>query len=184
MLEVSQQSPQIKQKLTCIRYLLEINAYNELQDLIKANEAALSNLPDTPKQLYMESELTSYKGQMFMKMGQAKLGLYCLRNSYEGWCNVIPFEGIEAAWAAENLANCVASDNDYLTAIAWHERAEMQWKEWSSTQTLPVPVSPILKKSLCQTLLWHGDIARARRLALEALLEIEQKVPFNWAMAA
>ena len=171
--------------LTYIRYLLEINAYEDLEDLIEVNRMALEALPPEEQIIGLQGSLTSHTGQMLVRLGKPEEGVQWLRKSYEIRSHDKPFNPRESAWAAENAGNGIATLNEFAEAIEWLERARDHWLEWSNTQTTEKGEWPAcIKKSLGMTLVWAGYSARARHITTLAMQQIESTKPYNWAMAA
>ena len=55
-------------KLRGNRYLLEINAYPELEDLIQVNTLALSNLAQEDQTIGIRGSFTSHRGQLLVRL--------------------------------------------------------------------------------------------------------------------
>ena len=172
-------------KLTGNRYLLEINAYPELEDLIQVNTLALSSLAHEDQTIGIQGSLTSHRGQLLVRLGRASEGVKWLKESYNVRTRDIPFNPRESAWAAENAGNGIATTNAFSDAIKWHELARDHWLEWSKTNSPDKGVWPaVLKKSMGTTLLWAGQRERARDLINQAMQQVESTEPYSWAMAA
>ncbi|KAI0099689.1 Tetratricopeptide-like helical [Nemania sp. FL0031] len=169
----------------CQRYLLEINAYSDLEDLIEVNTMALNTLSPESQTIALQGSLTSHKGQLFIRLGRTEEGVEWLRKSYEIRSHDVPFNDRESAWAAENLANGIATLNNFTEAIEWYERARDHWQTWSNQQAVGTGEWPAcIKKSMAMALIWSGDSIRARNMADMALAQIQSTTPYNWAMAA
>lgn len=95
------------------RYLLEINAYAELEDLIKVNNMAINTLPQGVSNIGLQGSLTSHTGQLQIRLGRPFEGVEWLRRSYEIRSHDVPFNPRESAWAAENAANGVSTLNNF-----------------------------------------------------------------------
>jgi tetratricopeptide (TPR) repeat protein len=167
------------------RYLLEINAYTELKDLIEVNTMALSTLPQEDQTIGLQGSLTSHHGQLLIRLGKPAEAVKWLRKSYEIRSHDVPFNSRESAWAAENAANGIATLNDFEEAIKWQELARDHWLEWSNQQSSARGEWPAcIKKSMGMTLVWAGQPKRARDVITLAMQQIESTEPYNWAMAA
>ena len=167
------------------RYLLEINAYSELDDLIQVNRAALSSLPKEEQAIGLQGSLTSHTGQLLVRIGKRADGVEWLRKSYEIRSHDVPFNPRESAWAAENASNGIASLNKFDEAIQWQDLARDHWLDWSNKQTLMRGEYPAcLKKSIAMILAWAGQLERARTYCEQAVQQINSTEPYNWAMAA
>ncbi|KAI1737183.1 hypothetical protein F4680DRAFT_460693 [Xylaria scruposa] len=169
----------------CQRYLLEINAYTDLEDLIEINTMALETLNLENRTIALQGSLTSHRGQLLVRLGKPQAGVNWLRRSYDIRSHDVPFNDRESAWAAENLANGIATLNQFPEAIEWYERARNHWQTWSNQQAVGTGEWPAcIKKSMGMALVWSGDPVRARSVAKMALDQIESTEPYNWAMAA
>lgn len=167
------------------RYLLEINAYTELDDLIQINRMALSTLPEEEQTIGLQGSLTSHTGQLLVRLGKPAEGVEWLRKSYEIRSHDVPFNPRESAWAAENASNGIATLNEFGEAIRWQDRARDHWLEWSDKQSVLRGAYPAcLKKSMAMILAWSGQTRRARAICDQAIQQIDCTEPFNWAMAA
>lgn len=167
------------------RYLLEINSYTELEDLIQINTMALNTLPKEQQTIGLQGSLTSHAGQLLVRLGKPAEGVERLKESYGIRSQDVPFNPRESAWAAENAANGIASLNNFDEAIQWQERARDHWLEWSNQQSVLRGAYPAtLKKSIGMILVWAGQFERARAICNQAVQQIESTEPYNWAMAA
>jgi hypothetical protein len=121
------QSPTSRRCRTLIndRYLLEINTYTELEDLIQVNTMALGTLPQEEQIIGLQGSLTSHTGQLLIRLGKPFEGVEWLKKSYEIRTHDVPFNPRESAWAAENAANGIATLNDFAEAIRWYELARI-----------------------------------------------------------
>lgn len=167
------------------RYLLEINAYEDLNDLIEVNRMALESLPLIDQAIGLQGSLTSHTGQLLIRLGNPAEGVKWLKKSYEIRSHDHPFNPRESAWAAENAGNGIATLNDFPEAIVWLKRARDHWLEWSCKQEVGTGEWPAcIKKSMGLAFAWAGELHEARKISLSALEQIESTQPYNWAMAA
>jgi hypothetical protein len=173
------------QLLTNDSYLLEINAYTELQDLIEVNTVALSTLPKEDQSIALQGSLTSHTGQLLVIIGKPSEGVEWLKKSYEIRSHDVPFNLRESAWAAGNAANGIASLNNFPEAVQWQELARDHWLEWSNKQDIDRGAWPAdLQRGMGMTLIWSGQSQQARDVSTLAIRQIESTEPYNWAMAA
>lgn len=168
----------------CQRYLIEINAYSELEDLINVNTMALETLSVEDRTVNLQGSLTSHKGQLLVRLGKPLEGVEWLRKSYNIRSQAVPFDPRESSWAAENAANAIATVNEFAEAIRWQESARDHWLEWSEQNGEPGAWPAVLKKSMGTTLIWANQRERARDVLSQAIAQIEAAEPYNWAMAA
>ena len=167
------------------RYLLEVNAYSELHDLIQVNRTALSTLPKEEQTIGLQGSLTSHIGQLLVRIGKPAEGVEWLKKSYNLRSHDAPFKPQESAWAAENVSNGVASLNKFEEAMDWQGRARDHWLDWSEKQTFSKGEYPAcIKKSIAMTLAWAGESEAARPICEQAIRQIISTKPYNWAMAA
>ncbi|KAG8161020.1 hypothetical protein KVR01_009284 [Diaporthe batatas] len=170
--------------LTGSRYLLEINAYSELEDLIQVNTTALGTLSEVDRTINLQGSLTSHRGQLLVRLGSPHEGVNWLRKSYKVRSQLKPLNLRESAWAAENAANGIATINEFPEAVQWHEKARDHWLEWSEKNGQQGTWPAVLKKSMGTTLIWAGQLENARNVLNQAMEQIETTEPYNWAMAA
>ncbi len=165
-------------------YLIEINAFSELDDLININTLALETLSTEDQTINLQGSLTSHKGQLLVRLGKPFEGAEWLRKSYYIRSRAVPFNPRESSWAAENAANAIATVNKFPEAIQWQESARDHWLEWSEQNGEPGVWPAVLKKSMGTTLIWANQLERARDILSQAIDQIEATEPYNWAMAA
>jgi hypothetical protein len=133
-------------------------------------------------QVELEQELPSHRGQLLARIGRPEEGIKDLEVSYEVIKTDDPAHPrfwIEMAWGAENLANGVATVNDWPRAVKLQEEARDNWLKGD-----PSSWAAILKKSMGTTLLWAGQLDRARVVLTEGIKQVESTEPYNWATAA
>ncbi|OTA87935.1 hypothetical protein M434DRAFT_130703 [Hypoxylon sp. CO27-5] len=169
----------------CQRYLLELNSYDELADLIDVNTMALNTLPKEKRSVSLQGSLTSHKGQLLVRLGNAEEGVKWLKKSYEIRSHDVPFNPRESSWAADNAAAGLATLNDFTEAMKWHELARDHFQEWSNQQTERKGEWPAeIMNSMGLSLIWSGQSKQARDLMNQALAQVESTEPYNWAVAA
>jgi hypothetical protein len=111
------------------RYLLEINAYTELEDLIQVNNMAMSTLPSGISTIGLQGSLTSHTGQLLIRVGRPSEGVEWLKKSYEIRSHDEPFNPRESAWAAENAANGISTLNEFKEGVKWLDISRDHWLE-------------------------------------------------------
>ena len=166
------------------RYLLEINAHETLEELVEADAIALRSLPSEDQTWDMRGSITSYKGQLYLHTGRALRGVDIQKESYEIRTMAVPQDLRETAWGALNVANAIASTNNFAEAAIWHERAINHWLEFDQASGNKGIYPPSFKRSFAMSLLWSGEYKRARTLLEHALRQVETSDPFDWALGA
>ncbi|KAI0542140.1 NB-ARC and TPR domain protein [Xylaria digitata] len=126
------------------------NAYTDLLDLMEVNWMALNILS-------LEDQTIAHSYEI---------------RSFDAPFN--PVNDRESAWAAENIANGIATLNNFPEAIEWYEKARDHWQE----------LVKAANHGMAMALLWSGDSARTRSMVNTALDQIESTTPYNLAMAA
>ena len=168
-------------------YLLEIKAFLDLEELIEVNRMAVDTLPPDSRVINLRGSLTSHLGQLLLQVGKPAEGVEWLRKSYEIRSKDVPFKPRESAWAAGNLADGLAANNNFPEAIKWHEKAHDHWLEWSNVHTSSPGSWPIgLKNSMAMNLIWAGpsEYKRARETIMQSKHEIDSTEPFDWGFGA
>ncbi|KAH8729311.1 NB-ARC and TPR domain protein [Ilyonectria robusta] len=171
----------------CQRYLIETSGYNDLFDLLDVNAMAIATTPPQPLsiQIDLEGELASHKGQALARVGRVEDGVMQLRESYEIFAKDQPRNLREEAWCAENLADGIASANNFLDAISFQEKARDHWLDWAKDNGENRTEWPaILKWGMGTNLIWGGQNYRARDILTQGLGQLEAAKPYNWAMVA
>lgn len=167
------------------RYLLEINAYDELQDLIEVNTIVLESLPEDQRSVGLQGSLTSHKGQVLCRLGKPEQGVKWLTKSYEIRSRDVPFNPRESSFAADNAASGFATLNDFEEALLWYNRARDHYQEWlDQQQVVNAQLLPSLLRSRAEGVLFMGRSEEARELVTQSLAQIEATKPYPWAAAA
>ncbi|KAI1418796.1 NB-ARC and TPR domain protein [Xylaria sp. FL1777] len=169
----------------CQRYLLELNSYDELADLLEVNRLAMNTLPKLEQTVGLQGSLTSHQGQLLVHLGKAEEGVKWLKESYNVRRGDVPFNPRESSWAADNIATGLATLNRFAEAMQWQELARNHFQEWSNLQTDRKGEWPAeIMNSMGLGLVWSGKAKQARELMDGALLQVESVEPYNWAVAA
>ncbi|KAL8926612.1 MAG: hypothetical protein Q9172_001711 [Xanthocarpia lactea] len=167
-----------------LRYLLETNEYNDLEDLINVNTLAFGTLPHHEQTIYLEAPLASYKGQLLNCLGKPSEGEVWLRKCCSLRAQAVPPKPWESTFSAKNLANGIATNHNFPEAIMWHKHARDFWYQWCDEKGLEKNTPFELKTMMGITLIWAGHDEEARDILNQALRQIESTEPYNWAMAA
>ncbi|KAF4551560.1 Hypothetical protein D9617_13g100610 [Elsinoe fawcettii] len=169
----------------CQRYLIEVNSYDELQDLVSTNLKAIETLPESEQTVALRGSLTSHQGQLLCRQHRLADGIKCLRRSYDIRKEDNPFRHEESAWAASNLAEAYATCDEKDEASKWVKQCRRHWKDWTSSKDLGEKNWPAnAKSSLGVILSWIDKIDEARDMLLEAAEQFKDSSPVNWAASA
>ncbi|KAI9668929.1 MAG: hypothetical protein M1829_005241 [Trizodia sp. TS-e1964] len=171
----------------CQRYLIETNGYNDLLDLLEVNAMAISTIPPQPRsiQIDLEGGLASHTGQALARIGRAEEGVKHLRRAYELFATDQPRNLQEEAWCTENLADGIASTNNFQEAVALQEKARDHWLEWARDNSEDQKEWPaILKWGMGNNMIWAGQNQRSRDILTQGLAQLKAAKPYNWAMVA
>jgi hypothetical protein len=123
-----------------------------------------------------------------MRLGKTEEGVKWLTKSYEIRSHDQPFNPRESAWAADNAATGIASNNDWPEAIRWYQLARDHFLDHLSHSSSPSlgkgQLSPILQISMGRGVFWAGRVAQARELLSQGLEQVESTEPYSWSNAA
>lgn len=148
---------------------------------------AIATIPRQPLniQIDLAGELASHKGQALARVGRLEEGVEELKMSYKIFAQARPRNLREEAWCAENLADGIASANNFLDAISFQEQAQGHWLHWAKDNGENRTEWPgILKWGMGTNLIWAGQNDRARDILTQGLVQLEAAEPYNWAMVA
>ncbi|KAI0100214.1 NB-ARC and TPR domain protein [Nemania sp. FL0031] len=171
----------------CQRYLIETNGYNDLLDLVEVNAMAILTIPTQPQsiQIDLEGSLASHRGQALARVGRAEEGVKYLRSAYEIFANDQPRNLREEAWCAENLADGMASMNNFHEAMIFQEKARNHWLDWAKDNSDDKTEWPaILKWGMGTNMIWAGMNSQSKEVLTQGLAQLEAASPYNWAMVA
>lgn len=168
-------------------YLIETNGYNDLLDLLEVNAMAIPTIPPQPSsiQIDLEGELASHSGQALARVGKVEEGVKQLKLSYEIFAKAQPRNLREEAWCAENLADGIASTNNFQEAVRFQEKARELWLAWAEDNSEDKTEWPaVLKWGMGTNLIWAGQNHYSRDILTQGLAQLESVKPYNWAMVA
>lgn len=168
-------------------YLIETNGYNDLLDLLEVNAMAIPTISPQPRnvQIEVEGEIASHRGQALARVGRAEEGVRYLRASYEIFATDQPRNLREEAWCAENLADGIASTNNFPEALGFQEKARDHWLDWAKDNSEDKTKWPaILKWGMGTNLIWAERNHQSRDVLTQGLDQLEAAKPYNWAMVA
>lgn len=171
----------------CQRFLIETNNYNDLLDLLEINSMVAATIPPQPLSIHvdLEGELASHRGQALVRVGRADEGIPYLQRSYKMFAMDQPRNLREEAWCAENLADGLASTNNFIEAVRFQETARDHWLDWAKDNSEDKTEWPaILKWGMGTNLIWAGQNEQSRSVLVQGLSQLEATKPYNWAMAA
>ncbi|KAI1313744.1 NB-ARC and TPR domain protein [Xylaria venustula] len=171
----------------CQRYLIETNGYNDLLELSEVNSIALPTIPPQQwsVQTDLEGSLASHRGQVLARVSRTEEGIKQLKLAYDLYCKDQPRNLREEAWCAENLADGIASINDFPQAVDYQEKARDHWLDWAKDNSEDKTEWPaILKWGMGTNLIWAGHPRRSKDVLTQGLTQLEAARPYNWAMAA
>lgn len=169
------------------RYLIETNGYNDLLDLSEVTAMALATIPPQSRdtQIELEGDLASHRGQALERVGGTEEGVQQLKMAYELFATAQPRNLREEAWCAENLADGIASTNNFEEAVRWQERAREHWLDWAKDNSDDKTEWPaILKWGMGTNLIWARQNQDSRDILTHGLNQLEAAKPYNWAMIA
>jgi hypothetical protein len=75
------------------------------------DQIALDTMPIEDQTNDMPSSITSYKGQLYVRIGKAIEGMEILKKFYGIRARAVPEDVWETAWALENAGNEIATTN-------------------------------------------------------------------------
>ena len=70
-------------------------------------------------------------GQALARVGRTEEGVKQLKLSYDLFCTDEPRNLREEAWCAENLADGIASTNNFPETVNFQEKVRDYWLEWA-----------------------------------------------------
>ncbi|KID93398.1 NB-ARC and TPR domain protein, partial [Metarhizium majus ARSEF 297] len=115
----------------------------------------------------------------------AEEGVKQLKVSYEMFAKDQPRNLREEAWCAENLADGLASTNNFAEAVGFQEKARDHWLDWAKDNSEDKTEWPaILKWGMGTNLIWAGQNQLSRDILTQGLGQLEAAKPYNWAMVA
>ncbi|KGO64053.1 Tetratricopeptide-like helical [Penicillium italicum] len=124
---------------------------------------ALTTISPQPRiiQIDLEGGLASHKGQVLAR----------------------PCDLREAAWCAENLADSIASTNEFLEAVHFQEKARDHWLDWAKDNSQDKVEWPaILKWGMGTNLIWAGRNSHSRDILTQGLRQLESAKTTNYSL--
>lgn len=148
---------------------------------------AIRAIPPQPHNIQtdLEGDFASHMGQALARVGRCEEAVQQLKLSYKIFSTAQPRNLREEAWCAENLADGLASTNNFEEAVSFQEKARDHWLDWAKDNSEDKMEWPaILKWGMGTNLIWAAQNHRARDVLTKGLGQLEAAKPYNWVMLA
>ncbi|QYS99428.1 NB-ARC domain-containing protein [Trichoderma simmonsii] len=168
----------------CQRYLYEINAFKELEDVCELNLLAVDTLDDQEQAIDVKASTLSHQANMYESIGRVEDAIELNTKGYNMRLKEEPRKGGLLGGFEQNLGYNYNTGNQHETALKWFEKSRVTWTEWNVKEdrkrTGLQSQRRILRGVLC---IWGGT-RRHNHCSMFQSESSSRRKPLNWAMLA
>ncbi|PKK40991.1 hypothetical protein CI102_14883 [Trichoderma harzianum] len=168
----------------CQRYLYEINAFKELEDVCELNLLAVDTLDDQEQAIDIKASTLSHQASMYESIGRVEDAIEPNTKGYNMRLEEEPRKGGLLGGFEQNLGYNYNTANQHETALMWFEKSRVTWTEWNATEGRESDWPTVTKKNTARCLVYLGKYEEAQPLLDASIREFQQEKPLNWAMLA
>ncbi|OJJ42592.1 hypothetical protein ASPZODRAFT_125317 [Penicilliopsis zonata CBS 506.65] len=168
----------------CQRYLYEINALKDLEDVCGVTMLAVEALEDEEKATDIAAWTLSLQASMYESTGKVQKAIELNTKGYEMRLKEKPLKGGLLGGFEQNLGYNYNTANDHETALTWLEKSKNTWIAWNVSEGSGTDWPTLTKKNTARCLVYLGQYDQAQELLDIAIAEFRQEKPLNWAMLA
>ncbi|KAJ4312434.1 hypothetical protein N0V84_009926 [Fusarium piperis] len=132
----------------CQRYLYEINALKDLQDMCEVNLLAVETLDDKEQANDITAWTLSLQASMYESTGKAQKAIELNMKGYEMRLGEVPLKGGLLGGFEQNLAYNYNTANDHETALRWFEKSRDTWIAWNIKEGREADWPTVTKKNM------------------------------------
>ncbi|KAL6832199.1 P-loop containing nucleoside triphosphate hydrolase protein [Trichoderma camerunense] len=168
----------------CQRYLYEINAFKELEDVCELNLLAVETLNDQEQAIDIKASTLSHQANMYESIGRVEEAIELNTKGYNMRLEEEPRKGGLLGGFEQNLGYNYNTANQHEKALMWFERSYITWAEWNEKEGREADWPTVTKKNTARCLVYLGRYEEAQSLLDISIREFKQEKPLNWAMLA
>ncbi|KAL7929497.1 P-loop containing nucleoside triphosphate hydrolase protein [Trichoderma chlorosporum] len=168
----------------CQRYLYEINAFGELEDVCELNLIAVNTLDDQEHIIDTKASILSHQANMYESIGRVEEAIKLNTQGYEMRLREEPRKGGLLGGFEQNLGYNYNTANQHQTALKWFEKSRVTWTAWNEKEGREADWPTVTKKNTARCLLYLERSDEAQTLLDVSIREFKQEKPQNWAMLA
>ncbi|KAK4059480.1 hypothetical protein Trihar35433_10756 [Trichoderma harzianum] len=168
----------------CQRYLYEINAFKELEDVCELNLLAVDTLDDQEQAIDIKASTLSHRANMYESIGRVEEAIELNTKGYNMRLKEEPCKGGLLGGFEQNLGYSYNTGNQHETALKWFEKSRVTWTEWNVKEDREADWPTVTKKNTARCLVYLGRYEEAQSLLDVSIREFKQEKPLNWAMLA
>lgn len=171
--------------LVLIRFLLEQHAFQDLEDMVAENQAALDTLTSEDRTYDMLASLPSHLGHMYIRLGQQRKALESALKSRDIRLEDPDGDSREVAWAESNIGQILVTSGSLEDGLKWHTMAKDTWTAYDQKQQPPsTSVPPLFPLNIARCLVYMGKLDEAEPIVTSALSQLLEARPLMFGAAA
>ncbi|UKZ73821.1 hypothetical protein TrVFT333_001474 [Trichoderma virens FT-333] len=168
----------------CQRYLCEINALRELEDVCEVNLQAVETLNDQEHAIDIKASTLSHQANMYESIGKVEEAIELNIKGYNMRLKEKPLKGGLLGGFEQNLGYNYNTANKHEEALRWFEKSRITWTAWNVEQGREEDWPTVTKKNTARCLVYLERYNEAQALLDTSIREFKQEKPLNWAMLA
>ncbi|KAF2688084.1 hypothetical protein K458DRAFT_295015, partial [Lentithecium fluviatile CBS 122367] len=168
----------------CQRYLYEMNALRELEDVCEVNLLAVETLDDKEQAVDIMASTLSHQESMFESTGKVQQAIELNTKGYHMRLEEKLLKGGLLGGFEQNLAYNYNTANQHDTALTWFEKSRNTSTDWNVKEGRKADWPAVTKKNTARCLVYLGRYDEAHELLETSIREFKQEKALNWAMLA
>jgi len=160
-----------------IRYLYEINALEDLDDVCKVNLLAVETLSDQEQAIDIKASTLSHQASMYESIGKIEQAIELNTQGYNMRLKENPLKDGLLGCFEQNLAYNYNNANQHETALTWFDKPRDTQIAWNIKEG-----STVTKKNTARCLVYLGRHDEAQKSLETSIKEFKQEKSLNWAM--
>ncbi|KAF2811394.1 uncharacterized protein BDZ99DRAFT_507903 [Mytilinidion resinicola] len=168
----------------CQRYLYEINALTDLEDVCEVNLQAVKTLDNEEQATDIAASTLSHQASMYESTGKVQKAIELNTKGYNMRLQENPLKGGLLGGFEQNLAYNYNTANDHETALTWFEKSRDTWIAWNVKEGREADWPTVTKKNMARCLVHLGQYDKAQALLDISITEFKKEKALNWAMLA
>ncbi|EHK22215.1 uncharacterized protein TRIVIDRAFT_191059 [Trichoderma virens Gv29-8] len=166
------------------RYLCEINALRELEDVCEVNLQAVETLNDQEHAIDIKASTLSHQANMYESIGKVEEAIELNIKGYNMRLKEKPLKGGLLGGFEQNLGYNYNTANKHEEALIWFEKSRITWTAWNVEEGREEDWPTVTKKNAARCLVYLERYNEAQALLDTSIREFKQEKPLNWAMLA
>ncbi|KAJ4161669.1 uncharacterized protein LMH87_007695 [Akanthomyces muscarius] len=177
-------TPKLPHFVSFWRYLFEVNALDELEDVCTVTLLAAKALIDEERATNITASTLSIQASMCESTSNVEKAIELNMKGYEMRLAENPIKGGLLGGFEQNLAYNFNTANQHKEAVEWFNKSKKRWIAWNVQEGRAADRPTVTKKNTARCLFYLGRYREAESLVKVSKTEFRNEKVLNWAMLA